>query len=152
VKLQRDLKEFIELLNSHGVEYLVVGGHAVAFHGYPRYTGDIDFLVRATEQNASRIATVIEKFGLPDAQELKRILVLQEKIVQIGRPPNRIDILTSASGVDFNEAWDRALTGSLDGVPVRFLDLGTLLENKRASGRSKDLADVVELENVAKRR
>ena len=151
MKLQKDLREFIELLNSNRVEYLVVGGHAVAFHGYPRYTGDIDFLIRATEENASRIVTVVEAFGMPDAENLKRILVLPEKIVQIGRPPNRIDILTSASGIDFNQAWETAVAGSLDGIPVRFLDRRSLLKNKRASGRTKDLADVEELEKVAKR-
>ena len=150
MKLQKDLREFIELLNSHRVEYLVVGGHAVAFHGYPRYTGDIDFLVRPSEENASRLVAVIERFGLAEADNLKPTLMQREKIVQIGRPPNRIDILTSASGIDFEEAWERASSGSLDGLPVRFPDLGSLLKNKRASGRAKDLADVEELEKVAK--
>lgn len=92
MKIQKDLREFIELLNSHGVEYLVVGGHAVAFHGYPRYTGDIDFLVRPTEENASRIVAVLESFGFSDAHEIKVSLTQPEKIVQLGRPPNRIDI------------------------------------------------------------
>ena len=152
MKLQKDLREFIELLNSHAVEYLVVGGHAVAFHGYPRYTGDIDFLVRPTEENASRIVAAIMKFGLADAESLKATLVQQQKVVQIGRPPNRIDILTSASGIDFEEAWERAISGSLDGLPVQFPDLRSLLKNKRASGRAKDLADVEELEKVSKPR
>ena len=129
-----------------------MGGHAVAFHGYPRYTGDIDFLVRPTEENASRIVSVIERFGLADTKSLKATLVQREKVVQIGRPPNRIDILTSASGIDFEEAWGRSITGTLDGLPVRFPDLGSLLMNKRASGRAKDLADVEELEKVAKPR
>lgn len=150
MKLHKDLREFIELLNSHAVEYLVVGGHAVAFHGYPRYTADIDFLVRATEENASRIAAAIESFGLSDADSLKATLVQREKIVQIGRPPNRIDLLTSASGIDFEEVWQRAVPGSLDGLPVRFPDLGSLLKNKKASGRAKDIADVEELEKVTK--
>ena len=97
MKLHKDLREFIELLNSHDVDYVVVGGHAVAFHGYPRYTGDIDFLVRPTEENASRIVAVLEAFGFAGAHELKASLTQPEKIVQLGRPPNRIDILTSAS-------------------------------------------------------
>lgn len=151
MKLQKDLREFIELLNSHGVEYLVVGGHAVAFHGYPRYTGDIDFLIRATEENTARIMSVIKHFGI-DADALKAALTEPGKIVQIGRPPNRIDILTSASGIDFDEAWGGAVGGSLDGVPVRFPDIGSLLKNKRASGRMKDLADVEELEKVVQTR
>lgn len=147
-----DLRELIELLNSHRVEYLVVGRHAVSYHGYPRYTGDIDFLVRPTQENASRVAAAVQRFGFGGSEALKSTLVQPEKVVQIGRPPNRIDILTSASGVDFQDAWERSVTGSLDGIPVRFPDLGTLLKNKRASGRIKDLADVEELEKVSKRR
>ena len=150
MKLHKDLREFIELLNSHGVEYVVVGGHAVAFHGYPRYTGDIDFLVRPTEENVSRIVAVLEGFGFSGAHELKASLTKPEKIVQLGRPPNRIDILTSASGVDFEEVWNLAISTELDGLPVRFPDFRSLLKNKRASGRPKDLADVDELEKVVK--
>ena len=150
MKLPKDLREFIELLNSHGVEYLVVGGHAVAFHGYPRYTGDIDFLVRPTEENASRIVAVLESFGFSDAHEIKASLTQPEKIVQLGRPPNRIDMLTSASGVDFEEVWKQAIVAEIEGLTVRFPDLSSLLKNKRASGRAKDLADVEELEKVVK--
>lgn len=150
MRLHKDLREFIELLNSHGVEYVVVGGHAVAFHGYPRYTGDIDFLVRPTEENVSRIVAVLEGFGISGAHELKAALTQPEKIIQIGRPPNRIDLLTSASGVDFEEVWNQAISAELDGLPVRFPDLSSLLKNKRASGRPKDLADVDELEKVVK--
>lgn len=150
MKLHKDLREFIELLNSHGVEYVVVGGHAVAFHGYPRYTGDIDFLVRPTEENVSRIVAVLEGFGFSGAHELKASLTQPEKIIQLGRLPNRIDILTSASGVDFEEVWNQAISAELDGLPVRFPDLSSLLKNKRASGRPKDLADVDELEKVVK--
>ena len=148
MKLQKDLREFIELLNSHRVEYLVVGGHAVSFHGYPRYTGDIDFLIRPTKENASRIVDVVERFGLEESESLKTTLIQPDKIIQIGRPPNRIDILTSASGVDFQQAWDQSVLSNLDGLPVRFPDLETLLKNKRASARIKDLADVEELEKV----
>lgn len=149
MKLQKDLREFIELLNSHGVEYLVVGGHAVAFHGYVRYTGDIDFLVRPTVENAARVVGVLESFGFTDVDQLAASLAEPEKVVQLGRPPNRIDLLTSVSGVDFDLAWQRAVPGELDGIPVRFPDLQVLLDNKRAAGRAKDLADVEELEKVA---
>ena len=96
--------------------------------------------------------TVLEAFGFSDAHELKASLTQPEKIVQLGRPPNRIDILTSASGVDFEEVWKQAIYANLDGLPVRFPDLGSLLKNKRASGRVKDLADVDELEKVVKPR
>jgi hypothetical protein len=152
VKLQKDLREFIELLNSRSVDYVVVGGHAVAFHGYVRYTGDIDFLVRPTAENAALLVSVLKTFGFTDAEKLEAALGEPHKIVQLGRPPNRIDLLTSVSGVDFDRFWKRAVAGDLDGIPVRFPDLQCLLDNKRASGRMKDLADVAELEKVAKLR
>lgn len=149
MKLPKDLREFIELLNSHKVEYIIVGGHAVAFHGYPRYTGDIDFLLRPTEENASRAAAAVGAFGLPDSDRLKTVLLQKGKIVQIGRPPNRIDLLTSATGIDFDQAWRSAILSSLDELPVCFLDLASLLKNKRAAGRAKDIADVEELEKLS---
>lgn len=152
MKLQQDLREFIELLNSHGVEYLVVGGHAVAYHGYPRYTGDIDFLVRPTPDNAQRLVEVLESFGFEAADELESTFTEPETVVQLGRPPQRIDLLTSISGVDFDTVWRQAVPGQLDGIPVRFPDLDSLLNNKRASGRAKDIADVEELEKVTGRR
>ena len=94
MKLQKDLREFIELLNSHAVEYVVMGGHAVAFHGYPRYTGDIDFWVRPSEANAGRVVEVLKNFGLADAEQIKAVLSSPQKLLQLGTPPNRIDILT----------------------------------------------------------
>jgi hypothetical protein len=100
VKLQRDLKEFIELLNSHSVDYLVVGGHAVAFHGHPRYTGDIDFWIRATPENAERVLKVLAAFGFSDLLLTTNDLVKPTSVIQLGRPPNRIDLLTSISGVE----------------------------------------------------
>lgn len=146
MKLQKDLREFIELLNSHKVEYLIVGGHAVAFYGYPRYTGDIDFFIRADDQNASRVVAVLKEFGFSDADKLATALTEPEKIVQLGWPPNRIDLLTSISGIAFDEAAAVAVSGEIDGVPVQFPSLDSLLQNKRASGRTKDLADVEQLE------
>ena len=146
MKLQKDLREFIELLNFRGVEYLVMGGHAVAFHGYPPFTGDIDFFIRADAQNAARVITVLQEFGFSDADKLANALTEPEKIFQLGRPPHRIDILTSVSGLSFDEAWAAAVPGELDGLSVRFPSLSSLLCNKRASGRTKDLADVEQLE------
>ena len=94
--------------------------------------------------------TVLHAFGFSDAHELKASLTQPEKIVQLGRLPNRIDLLTSASGVDFEEVWKQTISAQLDGLPVRFPDLRSLLTNERASGRAKDLADVDELEKVVK--
>jgi len=152
VKLQKDLREFIELLNSQGVEYLVVGGHAVGFHGYPRYTGDIDFWVKPSEANAARLVEVFKAFGFADGEKIGSISRQPGKMMQLGLPPNRIDVLTSISGLEFEDAWLSSLPGKLGGLPVRFPNLASLLQNKRSSARPKDLADVDELERVANTR
>jgi hypothetical protein len=146
VKLQRDLREFIELLNSHAVEYLIVGGHAVAFHGYPRLTIDLDFFVRPDRENAHRLLAALNVFGFGQVGLDEDTFTNPDKIVQLGLPPNRIDLLTSISGVSFEEAWSRRVAGQLDGLPVAFLGREDLIKNKRASGRPKDLADVAEIE------
>ena len=104
MKLQKDLREFIELLNSLKVEYLVVGGHAVGWHGYPRFTGDIDFFVRLSATNADRIIDVLRSFGFTSDDQLRTDLLTPDKVIQLGRTPNRIDILTGISGVTFAEA------------------------------------------------
>lgn len=140
--LQTDLREFIELLNSRGVEYLVVGGHAVAFHGYPRFTGDIDFLLRPTPDNAQRVLAALAAFGFGNVGIDLPSLTEPDKVIQLGRPPNRIDLLTSISGVSFDEAWTDRVAGSLDDIPVHFIGRESLLKNKRASGRTKDVADL----------
>jgi hypothetical protein len=152
VKLDRDLREFIELLNSHQVEYLIVGGHAVGFHGHPRFTGDIDFLLAATESNAQRVLATLRAFGFGDLALTPSDFTSEGQVVQLGRPPNRIDLLTSISGVSFEEAWSDRTPSSIDSLPVQFIGLNALLKNKRASGRPKDLADAAKLEAVALRR
>jgi hypothetical protein len=151
-KLQADLKEFIALLNSHHVDYIVVGGHAVAFHGHPRYTGDIDFFIRATPQNAQRVLEVLDAFGFGDLGITERDLIEPGRIVQLGHPPNRIDILASISGVDFGTAWDTRVPTQMDDQPVSLLGWDELLRNKRAAGRQKDRTDVEKLLAVAKRK
>jgi len=148
VKLPPDWREFIELLNSNGVEYVVVGGHAVGYHGYPRYTGDIDFFVRASPENAAALAKVLAQFGFEGASDLESALTEPDKIIQLGRPPNRIDLLTSISGVDFDEAARDCVTASLDGIPVKLIGRRALLKNKRSTGRTKDRADVEEIEKT----
>jgi hypothetical protein len=148
VKLQKDLREFIELLNSARVEYVVVGGHAVAFHGHPRFTGDIDFLVRASPENALRIIDVLKRFGFGGTGLVAADFEAAGRIVQLGRPPNRIDLLTAISGVDFDEVWATRIASTLDGIDVAFIGKDALLKNKRASGRAKDLADVEAIDDV----
>lgn len=149
--LQSDLREFIGLLNSHGVEYLIVGGHAVAFHGYPRVTGDIDVFIRPTSENARRVLTVLEAFGFGGLAFELDDFITPGRVVQLGRPPNRIDLLTSISGVEFAAAWAGRVPGELDGQPVNFVGRDELIRNKLASDRDKDRADVAKLRDIAAR-
>jgi hypothetical protein len=151
-KLQTDLREFIILLNSHNVEYIVVGGHAVAFHGHPRFTGDIDFFIRTTPENVSRVLTVLDAFGFGKLGIVEHDLLERGRILQLGQPPNRIDVLTSISGVDFDSAWERRVQTLMDDQPVALLGWNELIRNKRAAGRQKDLADLEKLLLVAKRK
>jgi len=151
-KLQSDLSEFIGLLNSHRVEYLVVGGHAVAFHGHPRFTGDIDLLIRPTRENAEAVLRVLREFGFGSLQVEPVDLTLPGRVVQLGRPPNRIDLLTSISGVTFAEAWEGRVAGGLDNRQVSFLGWDALIKNKTASGRDKDRLDVKRLLAIAAHR
>jgi len=151
-KLQSDLREFIALLNAQKVEYLVVGGHAVAFHGYPRFTGDIDFFLRPTRHNACRVIDALRTFGFGSLALEPEDLTTPERIVQLGRPPDRIDLLTSLSGVRFDDAWSARVAGELDGQPVYFLGWDALVQNKRACDREKDRSDLTTLLAIAARK
>jgi hypothetical protein len=139
------LKEFIGLLNSGSVEYCIVGGWALGFHARPRYTQDIDILIRATPANAARVEAVIQQFGFGSLGLAARDFLAPGQVVQLGHPPNRIDILTSITGVADDEIWNSLEPGELDGVPVLFLGRGSLIKNKKATDRSRDRADVEEL-------
>lgn len=142
MKLQRDLREFIELLNSRRVDYIVVGGHAVAFHGHPRFTGDIDFFVRPTPDNAARLVEALHDFGFGGTGLTVEDFTRPNRVIQLGKVPNRIDLLTTISGVDFEEAWQAKVGAELDSIPVSFLGYYQLLRNKQAAGRVQDLADL----------
>jgi predicted nucleotidyltransferase len=145
IELASDFKEFLKLLNSHHVEYLLIGGYAVSYHGYPRATNDLDIWIAVHPGNAERLVQVMQSFGLA-TPELSTALFLQEnKIIRMGRPPIRIELLTSISGVDFAECYVRRLIAEVDGVPVSMIGLEDLKQNKEASGRYKDLND---LENL----
>jgi hypothetical protein len=142
VKTTKDLREFIELLNSAKIDYVIVGGHAVAFHGAPRFTGDIDFFVRPDRATAEKLSDVLKRFGFGTLGLSPDDLNKRDQIIQLGRPPNRIDVLTGISGVDFEEAWSSRVGAELDQLPVAFIGHAALIKNKRASGRQKDLADI----------
>lgn len=147
MKLNKDLREFIELLNSKGVKFMVVGGHAVAYHGYPRFTGDIDFLVECSRPNVEALEQVINAFGFSDLGLKAEDFLQPEVVVQLGRPPNRIDLLSSITGVDFSEAWQTKVAAFIDGLPVFFISKELLIVNKSAVRRAQDLADLKYLTN-----
>jgi hypothetical protein len=132
-------------LNSNRVEYLIVGAFAVSWHGFPRYSGDIDFLVRPSAPNAERVVRAIAQFGLASLGISVSDLNVPGKVVQIGFEPNRIDVMTSITAVTFDEAWASRSSGQLDGIEVNFIGRAELLRNKEATGRSKDLIDAIEL-------
>lgn len=145
MQLSRDLREFLKSLNANEVEYLVVGAYAVGWHGYPRYTGDIDILVRATPENAERVLRTVADFGFASLDLDAADFTCPDQVVQFGRQPNRIDIVTSITGVSFDEAWETRATGHLDDIPVAFIGRDTLIRNKESTGRAKDLGDAEEL-------
>lgn len=140
--LPKDLREFIASLNSHRVDYVIVGAYALAFHGHPRYTGDIDILVGAAPENASRLEEVLREFGFGEAGLSARDFLEPEQVIQLGRAPDRIDLLTSITGVSFEEAWANRVPAELDGIPVSFIGRELLIRNKRATERVQDHADL----------
>ena len=146
MNLDKNLREFIALLNSTGVRYVLVGGHAVAFHGHPRYTGDIDFFVEPSAETASKLERVLIEFGFGGLQIKAADFLAPGIIVQLGRPPNRIDLLTAIDAVTFEQAWNGRVAAELDGLPVAIIGRAELLRNKRGSGRPQDLADLAKIE------
>jgi hypothetical protein len=146
--LSKDLREFVECLNSNKVEYLVVGALAVSWHGYARYSADIDFFIRATPENANRILRAIQQFGFGGLDVTVDDLTLPGRVIQLGREPNRIDLMTAISGVSFQDAWKTRVEGQLDGITVSFIGRTALLRNKEATGRAKDRIDAEELRKL----
>jgi hypothetical protein len=147
MRLSKDWREFLELLNSRGVDYVIVGAHSLALHGRPRYTGDLDILVRPTPENARLLVAILTEFGFGAAGFNERDFLKPEQLVQLGRAPTRIDLLTSISGVSSEEAFAGKISAELDGIPVFVLGKDALIRNKRAVGRPQDLADIHTLEN-----
>ena len=140
-----DFKELLRLFNSRSVEYLVVGGYALAFHGVPRATGDLDLFVRPEPANAERILEALETFGFGSVGLTRQDFEQEGRVVRLGVPPVRVELLTRLSGVTWDEAWAGRAAGSYGGVPVQFIGREAFVSNKRAAGRSKDLADLEEL-------
>jgi hypothetical protein len=135
----------LRCLNDHGVEYLVIGGHAVAFHGHPRATADLDVWVAVNETTATRLVSALQAFGFAVPELAPELFLRPDRIIRMGMAPNRIEIQTGIDGVQFQDCFPRRVTAELDGVRVPFIGRDDLKANKRASGRNKDLADLDEL-------
>ena len=142
MKLPQDFREFLELFNAKGVEYMIVGSYALAYYGAPRYTGDIDLFVRRTEVNAQRIICALNEFGFTFPNLAWNDFVKDDTVIQLGVPPVRIDILTFLSGMDWDVASSHKVPDEIDGVPVFVIGRDDDIVNKKASGRAKDLADI----------
>ena len=142
MRLSSDLREFLALLNARGVEYVIVGAHSLAFHGRPRYTGDLDILVANSSENAVKLITLLHDFGFPQSEFGVTDFTEPHQVIQLGRAPHRIDLLTSIDGVPTAEALATRLEATIDGVPVSILSKEALIRNKRAVGRPQDLADI----------
>lgn len=148
--LDQNFEDFVSLLNQHMVTYMVVGGYALAFHGKPRHTGDLDIWIDLSDDNAQRMVQVLADFGM-SSLGLKHIDFLQKGgITQIGYPPLRIDILNEIDGVDFKQAYANKLMIDVDGLLINYISLDDLIKNKQASGRKRDVADVSALNKLKK--
>lgn len=141
-----DFSELLALLNQNKVKYLIVGGYATAFHGAPRFTGDLDLYVVPERENAERLMSALAEFGFSDAGISEADFLEPEMVIQLGVPPVRVDILTSISGVSWEEAESGAVEGAYGKVAVRYIGKAELIANKKSVGRLQDLADVEALE------
>jgi hypothetical protein len=148
MQLSKDLREFVELLNSRKIKYLLVGGHAVAFHGHPRYTGDVNFLIDTSAENAVLLAAAVSDFGFAGLGLKEGDFRAPETVIQLGCAPDRIDLLASISAVSFEEAWKTRVETSLGGLPVCVISKELLIQNKLAAARPQDLADAAKLRDI----
>ena len=147
--MDANFRDMLNALSAAGVDFLVVGAHALAAHGRPRATGDLDIWVRAEPDNARRVYVALADFGAPLAGIVPSDFATSDTVYQIGLPPSRIDVLTSLTGLTFAEAWPRRIEVDLAGLRVPLLGRDDLLANKRATGCPQDLADVAALERIA---
>ncbi len=148
MEFARDFSEFIDLLNKFKVDYLVVGGYALGFHGRPRYTGDLDIWIAISERNAAKMIKVIESFGFASLGLEKEDFLQKGYVTQIGYPPLRIDILNDIDGVVFNEAYKNKQVIDVENIEVNYIGYNDLILNKEASGSNKDIADIKYLKKV----
>jgi hypothetical protein len=143
--LTKDFKEFLQLLNERKVKYLLVGGYAVILHGYPRYTGDIDIWIKPDSKNAKKIMKVLDDYGFGSLNLNLETFTQTDQIIQLGREPNRIDLITSVDGVTFEECYNQKVIFEVEQVPIQTISKEMLKKNKLTTGRHKDLDDVEHL-------
>jgi len=148
MEIHQDFREFIELLNARGVKYLVVGGYAVNYYGYPRFTKDIDFWLWIDEENLQKLVAAVGEFGFGDLGLSEIDFMNAENIVQLGYAPYRIDLQVDIDGVDFQECYERRIIGHLDNLKINFISIKDLIQNKESSGRLQDLADAEQLRKI----
>jgi hypothetical protein len=145
IELHPDFKDFLRLLNSYNVRYLLVGGYAVGYHGYPRATGGMDIWIEMSESNSKKVVSAFRDFGMPDGAISEDLFLKKNKVIRIGVPPVRLEVITSASGVDFNECYSNREVVEIDGIPINLISLQDLKKNKRTAGRYKDMEDMEHL-------
>ncbi len=144
-QLPEDFKDFLRLLNENDVQYLLIGGYAVGYYGYPRATHDMDIWIAVNPENAEKMIRAMTGFGFDENAISKEVFLQSDGVVRMGVPPLRLEILMGVSGVTFERCYGRGLSDDFDGVPVRIIHLEDLLANKAAAGRHKDLDDVSNL-------
>jgi hypothetical protein len=144
--LNKDFKEFIQSLNDNQVHYLVIGGYAVALHGHPRYTKDMDVWIEMKPENAKQITKALEQFGFGSLGLKADDFLVPDQVIQLGYAPNRIDLITTLEEIDFENCYASRVEVKIDDVTVNFIDLENLKRNKKATGRYQDLADLENLE------
>ena len=150
--LTKDFREFLQLLNEHQAEYIVVGGQAVIYYGYIRFTGDLDVWINNTEANAQKMITVLNEFGFESLGLLKKDFMENDSIIQLGYEPDRIDIMTSVAGLDFATSYKRVVKTEYDGEEIFLISIDDLKINKKAAGRLQDLTDLEKLINAKKKK
>ena len=148
MRVEKDFKEFIELLNRNKARYLIIGGYAFSFYAEPRFTKDIDILIEQSRENAKKILNCIKDFGFSELDLTEKDFLESNQVIQLGMAPLRIDILTSIEGMDFQKLWENHVVGNYGNTDVNFISKKDLILSKRKSGRKQDLADIEKLEKI----
>ncbi|MCC6465981.1 MAG: hypothetical protein IT463_11635 [Planctomycetes bacterium] len=151
MRIQNDFREFLRLLKAHNVEFVILGGYAVAFHGYVRNTQDLDILFHPNAHGVQGVLAALREFGFPAGSVTAEELAQPGNVIRMGIPPVRIELMNSVSGVTFDEVWSGRIAGDYGDIPVAYIGRTELLRNKRAAGRPKDLADVEELSRAERK-